>query len=157
MSRDGHSPADPDEEPTSPGPRREPRTPQLSHGTSGAAAGVDLGGIDEIREPREPTPPEDEPTGAEEGRSSRVLKFARRLMDRRELAEDTKDLLHAVLNTSDKAKTEAVRLMAREFRSYLKELRLKEDLLKLATSHSLEISISLKPLAEKQADEDGEK
>ena len=41
----------------------------------------------------------------------------------------------------------ATRLMAREFRSYLKELKLKEDLLKLATSHSLEISVHLKPLA----------
>lgn len=91
-------------------------------------------------------PPVADGPGAEEGRTNRVLKFARRLMDRRELAEDTKELLHAVLNTSDKAKTEAVRLMAREFRSYLKELRLKEDLIKLATSHSLEISISLKPL-----------
>lgn len=77
---------------------------------------------------------------------SRVLKFARRLMDRKELAEDTKVLLSAVLSTSDKAKTEAVKLMAREFRSYLKELKLKEDLLDLARSHSLEISIHLKPL-----------
>jgi hypothetical protein len=83
--------------------------------------------------------------GAESNRS-RVLKFAKRLMDRRELAEDTKVLLSAVLSTSDKAKTEAVRLMAREFRSYLKELKLKEDLLELARSHSLEISIHLKPL-----------
>jgi hypothetical protein len=77
---------------------------------------------------------------------SRVLKFARRLMDRKELAEDTMGVLSAVWSTSDKAKTEAVRLMAREFRSYLKELKLKEDLLKLMTSHSLEISVHLKPL-----------
>lgn len=77
---------------------------------------------------------------------SRMLKFAKRLMDRKELAEDTMTVLSAVWSTSDKAKTEAVRLMAREFRSYLKELKLKEDLLKLATSHSLEISIHLKPL-----------
>lgn len=82
------------------------------------------------------------------GRSSRVLRFARRLMDRKELADDTRDLLYAVLNTSDKAKTEAVRLVAREVRSYLKELKLKEDLIKLATSHSLEISLRLKPLPE---------
>jgi hypothetical protein len=70
-------------------------------------------------------------------------------MDRRDLAEDTKDLLYTVLSTSDKAKTEAVRLTAREVRNYLRELRLKEDLLELMTSHSLEISISLKPLAER--------
>jgi hypothetical protein len=140
MSRD---PADPDEEPTSPGPRREPRITELS------------GAFDEVREAPGPSP-DDEPTGPE-GRSSRVLKFARRLMDRRELAEDTKELLHTVLNTSDKAKTEAVRLMAREFRSYLKELRLKEDLIRLATSHSLEISISLKPLVRDSSADDEEK
>lgn len=52
-----------------------------------------------------------------------------------------------MLSTSDKVKTEAVRMVAREVRNYLSELRLKEDLLELARSHSLEISISLKPLA----------
>jgi hypothetical protein len=77
---------------------------------------------------------------------SRVLRFAKRMLDRKELAEDSKLLLSAFLSTSDKAKTEAVRLMAREFRSYLKELRLKEDLLDLVRSHSLEISVHLKPL-----------
>jgi hypothetical protein len=87
---------------------------------------------------------------------SRVLKFAKRLMDRKELAEDTMTVLSAVWSTSDKAKTEAVRLMAREFRSYLKELKLKEDLLKLATSHSLEISVHLKPLAAAAKDDSTE-
>lgn len=84
--------------------------------------------------------------GDEQPQSSRVLRFARRLMNRGELAEDTKDLLAAVLNTSDKAKTEAVRIVAREVRGYLKELKLKEELLDLVTSHSLEISVHLKPL-----------
>ncbi|MEQ1506958.1 MAG: hypothetical protein ABMB14_32320 [Myxococcota bacterium] len=106
---------------------------------------------DDPAEPSEGSEPgpvlEDETAGAGESNRSRMLKFARRLMDRKEIAEDTKVLLSAVLSTSDKAKTEAVRMMAREFRSYLKELKLKEDLLKLATSHSLEISIHLKPLA----------
>ena len=37
--------------------------------------------------------------------------------------------------------------MAREVRGYLKELKLKETLVDLATSHSLEVSIKLKPLA----------
>lgn len=90
------------------------------------------------------------------GRSSRVLRFARRLMDRKELADDTRDLLYTVLNTSDKAKTEAVRLVAREVRSYLKELKLKEDLIKLATSHSLEISLRLKPLPTEPGKPEGE-
>jgi hypothetical protein len=79
--------------------------------------------------------------------SSRVMRFARRLMDRPQIAEDTKVLLSAVLSSSDKVKSEAVRLMARELRQYLKELRLKEDLIDLVRSHSLEISIHLKPLA----------
>lgn len=81
----------------------------------------------------------------------RMFKFAKRLMDRKDLAEDTMGVLSAVWSTSDKAKNEAVRLLAREFRSYLKELKLKEDLLKLVTSHSLEISIHLKPLGETPA------
>lgn len=107
------------------------------------------------RDPTEPSPeasPEplfDEPHPhgeSAEGTSARVRRFARRLMDRRELAEDTRVLLTAVVNSSDKAKTEAVRMVAREVRTYLSELRLKEDLLELARSHSLEISISLKPL-----------
>lgn len=111
--------------------------------------------VPEADAPREPgaDPPADSPSG-------RVLRFARRLMDRRDLAEDTKELLHAVLSTSDKAKTEAVRMVAREVRNYLSELRLKEDLLDLARSHSLEISISLKPLAratsEPESSEEGE-
>lgn len=77
---------------------------------------------------------------------SRVLRFARRLMDRRDLAEDTKELLSALLASSDKVKTEAMRLLAREVRQYLSELKLKEDLMDLVRSHSLEISIHLRPL-----------
>jgi len=99
----------------------------------------------------EPIEPDDdlprESTDEAEGRSNRVMRFARRLMDRKELAEDTKDLLWTVVATSDKAKNEAVRVAAREVRNYLSELKLKDDLLDLATSHSLEISLHLKPLA----------
>ncbi len=100
---------------------------------------------DEPSQPEEELPRES--TEEAEGRSNRVMRFARRLMDRKELAEDTKDLLWTVMATSDKAKNEAVRIAAKEVRNYLSELKLKEDLLDLATSHSLEISISLKPLA----------
>ncbi len=87
-------------------------------------------------------PSDDERPGGR-GRS-RVLRMARRLMDRRELAEDTKELMFNVLATSDKAKTEAVRLVAREARNWLDALELKEIL----TGYSLEISINLKPLAD---------
>ena len=75
-------------------------------------------------------------------------------MDRKELAEDTRELLVNVLATSDKAKTEAVKLIAREVRSYLDALELKQDLKELANSYSLEISISLKPLAGQTAEAD---
>jgi len=90
-----------------------------------------------------------ESTEERERQPNRVVRLARRLMDRKELAEDTKEVLYAVLSTSDKAKTEAVRLAAREVRNYLSELKLKEDLIDLATSHSLEISVSLRPLADR--------
>ena len=69
-------------------------------------------------------------------------------MYRRELSNDTKVLLSTVLETSDKAKTEAVKMMAREVRSYLDALELKEAVQEVMTSYSLEISVSLKPLAE---------
>ena len=99
---------------------------------------------DEPVEPEEDL--EEDGTDDADGRSNRVMRFAKRLMDRKELAEDTKDLLWTVVATSDKAKNEAVRIAAKEVRNYLSELRLKDDLISLATSHSLEISISLKPL-----------
>ena len=102
------------------------------------------GDADFRKEP--PLPPPDE---GEERRHTRLLRFAKRLVDRRELAEDTRELLLAVLSTSDKAKTEMIKMAAREVRHYLDELKLKDDLLNLMTNHSLEVSasISLKPIA----------
>lgn len=79
--------------------------------------------------------------------------LAKRLQDPRKLSGDAMDVMSSILETSDRAKTEAVRLVAREVRSYLDELKLKEDLTRLLHSHSLEIkmSLSLKPLAEEPA------
>lgn len=73
-----------------------------------------------------------------------------RLLDRRELAEDTREVLGGMLEMSDRAKTEAVKLVAREVRNYLDELRITEDIHELVTSHSLEVNLSLhlKPLSE---------
>jgi hypothetical protein len=90
--------------------------------------------------------PEDDPSdfdGREE-RSQRIARLGRRLLHRGD------EIGRAVLSQSDKAKTEMVRMVAREVRTYLYELKLKEDLLDLARSHSLEvkISLSLKPLVE---------
>jgi len=59
-------------------------------------------------------------------------------------------LLGAVLETGDKAKTEMVRMLAREVRTYLEALELHKDLHHLLTNYSLEVSASfhLKPLAD---------
>lgn len=109
---------------------------------------------EETREGRVPTDeapghPGEGPEGDPEddsGRRARVMRFAKRLMDRRELTTDTREILGSVLATSDKAKNEAVRMVAREVRSYLDALELKDDFKQLITSYSLEISLSLKPL-----------
>jgi hypothetical protein len=87
---------------------------------------------------------------------NRLYRFAKKLMDRRELAEDTKDLMVAFLSTSDRAKTEMIKMTAREVRNYLEELRLKDDLLNLVRSHSLEVSasFSLKPIEKVLAPEE---
>ena len=63
---------------------------------------------------------------------------------------DARDLLSSVLETGDKAKTEIVRLVAREFRTYLEALDLHKDLHHLLTHYSLEVkaSIHLKPLGD---------
>jgi hypothetical protein len=90
----------------------------------------------------------DETSDREEGRESgRLHRLTRRLLDR---GEDVRDLANSLLETSDRAKTEMVRMVAREVRNYLDELRLKEDLLHLLRSHSLELKLSvhLKPLAD---------
>jgi hypothetical protein len=84
----------------------------------------------------------------EEGReSSRLHRLGRKLLDR---GEDVRELATTLLESSDRAKSEMVRMIAREVRNYLDELRLKEDVLSLLRSHSLELKISmhLKPLAE---------
>ncbi len=54
-----------------------------------------------------------------------------------------------VLDTSDKAKTEAVRMIGREVRHYLEGLGLREDLHHLLTNYRLEVKASfhLEPLA----------
>ena len=116
-----------------------------------------------MSEPNEPAEPAEElPEDAEQTEDEEVVRRAvgrfrrmgRRLMDRKELAEDTRELLGAMLETSDKAKTEVVKLVAREVRTYLQELQVMDDLKDLATSHSLEfhVSMNLKPLAEAEDD-----
>jgi hypothetical protein len=95
----------------------------------------------ERAERRDPDP---EPRTGE--RSSRLYRLGRRLLDR---GDDVRDLASSVLESSDRAKTEMVRMVAREVRNYLDELKLKEDVMTLVRSHSLEfkISVHLAPLA----------
>jgi hypothetical protein len=93
----------------------------------------------------------DEPgTEGEDGDLRRRIlqKLAKRIQNPRQLSGDAMELVGAVLETSDRAKTEAVRLIAREVRNYLEELRLKEGLQSLLAGHSLEVRVSLqlKPL-----------
>lgn len=85
-------------------------------------------------------------TTEEKPASGRLYRLGKRILDR---GDDVKDLASAFIETSDRAKTEMVKMIAREVRTYLDELKLKEELLKLATSHSVELKMSLhlKPLA----------
>ncbi len=63
------------------------------------------------------------------------------------------NLLSSLLETGDKAKTEMVRMLAREVRGYLEALELHKDLHHLLTNYSLEVkaSIHLKPLSDAPA------
>jgi hypothetical protein len=84
--------------------------------------------------------PEDDDKKDEEQKPSRLSRLTRRLMQG---GEEAKELASAVLETSDRAKTEMVRMVAREVRNYLDELKLKEELLELVQSHSLELKLSV--------------
>lgn len=88
--------------------------------------------------------PRSEPRGS---RIPGLRNTAKRMMNEVPLRE-AKEVLGAVLDTSDRAKTEAVRMIGREVRTYLEGLGLKEDLNHLLTNYSLEVkaSIHLKPL-----------
>ena len=90
------------------------------------------------------------------GAVGRLRRLGRKLIERKELADDTRELLGAMLETSDRAKTEVVKMVAREVRTYLQELRVMDDLKDIMTSHSLELrmSMNLKPLAETLGSED---
>lgn len=100
---------------------------------------------DTRRKPRV-TEPDPEVPPADGSRASRLSRLGRRLLDR---GDDVRELASAVIETSDRAKTEMVRMVAREVRNYLDELKLKEDVMELVRNHSLElhVSINLKPLA----------
>ncbi len=70
----------------------------------------------------------------------------------------TREVLAGLLDSSDKVKTEAVRALGREVRSYLEGLGMDEALMHLFTNYSLEVnaSFSLKPLSASPAPTDEE-
>lgn len=106
-------------------------------------------GTEPVRSSEFDAPPHtDEVEGRDEPKRSRLGRLARRLMNTQELGEDAREVLGAMLETSDRAKSEVVKMAAREVRTYLEALKLKEDLLELVRSHSLElhVSMNLKPL-----------
>ena len=88
------------------------------------------------------------------GSRARLFRFARRMMDRKDIAEDTKDMLMSLAATSEKAKNDAVKLVAREVRSYLQELKADEILKEVFTGYTLEVSMRLQPIAGTEADND---
>jgi hypothetical protein len=91
----------------------------------------------------------DEAASKEPGRPS-LRGFARRILrDEDDRRLDARELMGAVLDTGDKAKTEVVRMVAREVRGYVEALELHKDLRHLLTNYSLDVrmNVSLKPLA----------
>ena len=92
--------------------------------------------------------PEQDTSSVDEETQNRIFRFARKLMDRKDLSADTRELLHSVVVTSDKAKNEAMRLIAREVRNYLDEMHLEEMIHQVLKSYSIEVSIRLNPLPE---------
>lgn len=95
-----------------------------------------------------PTPPDAE--------KSRFRRLGRRIMgddaDGKPLRFDAREVLHAVLEGSDKAKSEVVRAVAREVRNYLEEMGLKDDIHNLLTNYSFEVraSVNLRRLDESE-------
>lgn len=85
------------------------------------------------------------------GREPRLRDFARRLLtDDEEKGISPREVLGAVIDGGDKAKTELVRMVAREVRTYLEGLGLHEDVRHLMTNYSLDVSASfrLRPLSD---------
>lgn len=88
-----------------------------------------------------------------EERPGRFRRFARRILDENEegkLRIDAREVFNSVLEGGDKAKTEVVKAVAREVRTYLEELGLKDDIHNLVTNYSVEVraSVHLRRLAE---------
>jgi len=85
------------------------------------------------------------------GQEPRLRDIARRFLsdDADRPGINPREVLGAVIDGGDKAKSELVRMVAREVRTYLEGMGLDEDIRHLMTNYSLDVqaSFSLKPLA----------
>ena len=95
---------------------------------------------------------------SEEGQSrTGFRKFAKKILsdDEGNATVDPKEMLSSLLQLSDKARTETVRLIAKEFRGYLEALEIKDDVHDLLTSYSVEVNASfrLKPVKKSSAND----
>lgn len=111
-----------------------------------------------MSDPRDPDAhlgPDPEPEGERDDLlgASRIRKLGRRLMGQERVS--AREVVGAVMEGGDKAKTELVRVVAREVRAYLEELGLREVL----TDYSLEVraSINLRKLTEAEKEGPGER
>ena len=92
-------------------------------------------------------------------REPRLRDFARRLLsDDEDKGISPREVLGAVIDGGDKAKTELVKMVAREVRTYLEGLGLHEDVRHLMTNYSLDVNASfrLRPLDSSSEAEMGE-
>ncbi len=109
--------------------------------------------------------------GRRERHEGRLRDFARRILAERPPRERdpdddveregyvplevAKDAMASILETGDRAKTEMVRMVAREVRHYLDELQLVEGLEHMLRNYTLEVhaSLSLEPKDERDPDD----
>ena len=87
--------------------------------------------------------------------------FAKKILKDDESGESTldpKEVLTSLLHLSDKARTETVRLVAKEFRGYLDAMEVKDDLHQFLTSYSLEVKASfrVKPVRNTEPDSESD-
>ncbi len=99
--------------------------------------------------------------GAIRGVMGRLLGGAERELLSGERLDAAKGAIGSVLETGDKAKTEIVKMVAREVRGYLEALEIKDELKELLEDYELEVNATfkLKPLmpdAEDTSEEDDE-
>lgn len=83
----------------------------------------------------------------DEKEAGRIKGIARRLLrdsdEDKDLKGDAKEFFNSILSTGDKAKTELLKALAREFRQYLTEMGVDRDIRHLLLNYSLDINASL--------------